>query len=70
MAFMAKELGRFVAGLGQKAKGTPYNVVIEDIAGGFFFSVPVKIKRVMPKALVVLGKVAMARSFCKEVVQC
>ena len=65
---MAKELGRFVARRGQRAKGTPCGVAVENVAGGPFFFTPVKAKHVMPETLVVLGKVAMARSFCKEVV--
>ena len=38
MAFMAKELGRLVARLGHRAKGTPRGVAVEDVAGGPFFS--------------------------------
>ena len=34
MVFMAKELGRLVAGLGQKAKGTPRGIAVEDVTGG------------------------------------
>ena len=69
MAFVAKELGRLVAGLGQRAKGAPRSIAVEDVAGGPFFSTPAEAERVMPEALVVLCKVAVARSFCEEV-QC
>ena len=68
MAFIAKKLGRFITGLGQKAKGTFYSIVIENIAGGLFFFIPVKVKRVIFKALMVFGKVVIARTFYKEVV--
>ena len=67
---MVKELGCFVAGLSQKAKGTFCGVVVKNVTGCFFFFIPVKVKRVMLKALVVLGKVVIARLFCEEVVQC
>ena len=33
MAFMAKKLGRLVAGLGQRAKGAPRSIAVEDVAG-------------------------------------
>ena len=65
---MAKELGRLITRGGQKAKNTLYSVAIENIAGGSFFSAFVKAECVMLKALVVLGKIAMARTFCEEVV--
>ena len=50
MAFIAKKLSCFIAGLGQRAKGTPYGVTVENVAGGPFFSTPAKAKRVMLKA--------------------
>ena len=60
MAFIAKELSRFVTREGQKVKGTFYSIAVEDMAGGPFFSIPVKAKRVIFKALIVLNKVIIA----------
>ena len=68
MAFIAKKLSYFITGLGQKVKGTLYNIVIKNVTGGLFFFIPVKTKRVMLKTLIILGKIAIARSFFKEVI--
>ena len=65
---MAKKLSRFMAGLGQKVKGTFCNIIIENVAGSFFFFIPVKAKRIILKALIILNKVIMARSFYKKVI--
>ena len=58
-----------MAGLGQKTKSTFRNIVIENVTGGLFFFIPVKVKRVIFKALIIFNKVIIARSFYKEVMQ-
>ena len=66
---MAKKLSRLMAGLGQKAKSTPYNITVKNMANGPFFSVPVKAKRIMLKTLIIFNKIVMARLFYKKVIQ-
>ena len=68
MAFVAKELGRLVAGLGQRAKGAPRSIAVEDVAGGPFFFIPVKVKRVIFKTLIIFDKIIITRSFYKKVI--
>ena len=55
-----------MAGLSQKAKNTLYNIVIENVTGSFFFSVPVKAKRIIFKTLIILNKIVITRSFYKK----